>query len=645
MCGITGIFSPQTGRDKDVFQKMGQAMNDALYLRGPDSQGIWQDPDSALLLAHRRLAIIDLSAEGYQPMASASNRYMLVYNGEIYNFLELQKQLETLGVSFRGRSDTEIFLAAIEQWGLNEALQKINGMFAIALWDRKQKELHLIRDRMGKKPLYLGWSGKDFIFASELKAIRNHKDFQPKVSQNNLNAYMRYGYMPAPLCIYENMWMLPPAHRITLTQEDISKQSDLQPKMQPYWNHLTKLCDAKDKPNAANEGEIIEEFESLLEKCVQDRMMSDVPLGAFLSGGIDSSSIVALMQKNSTQKIKTYSIGFNEPGYNEAQYAAKVAAHLGTEHHELYLDAKDSRDIIPQLPDMYDEPFADISAIPTYLVSQFARQSVTVALSGDGGDEMLGGYNRHIAAPQIWKRMKFMPAIMRKTMADMIQLMPTNRLDALMRSHPQFGTRLHKAASIFGLASSDEIYMRLISQWDTPSELVLNSNEPEIPLTQNQKFPHPMGFAEQMMFKDALSYLPNSVLTKVDRASMAVSLEARAPLLDTRIYDYVWSLPFNMKIRGQSGKYLLREVLARYIPRELFERPKQGFAMPVGEWLKTDLKDWAENLLDEKRLTEDGYLNADIVRKTWKEHQQGQGQHAGKLWNILMFQAWHDKWM
>ena len=645
MCGITGIFSPQTGRDKNVFQNIGQAMNDALHQRGPDSHGIWQDPNNPILLAHRRLAIIDLSAEGHQPMASTSNRYMLVYNGEIYNFLDLKKQLEILGTTFRGRSDTEIFLAAIEQWGLNEALQKINGMFAIALWDRKQKELHLIRDRMGKKPLYLGWSGKDLVFASELKSIKYHQDLQPKINQNCLNAYLRFGYMPAPLCIYENMWMLPPAHRITLTQKDIEAQNDLYTKMQPYWNNLTKLSDAKEKPNIADEGEIIEEFENLLEKCVQDRMMSDVPLGAFLSGGIDSSSIVALMQKNSTQKIKTYSIGLNEPGFNEAEYAAKVANHLGTEHHELYLNAKDTCDIIPQLPNMYDEPFADISAIPTYLVSKIARQNVTVALSGDGGDEMLGGYNRHIAAPQIWKRMKFMPTIIRKTMTDMIQLMPTNRLDALMRSHPQFGTRLHKAASIFGLSSTEEIYMRLISQWDNPNDLVLNSREPDIPLTQNQKFPHQMSFAEQMMFKDTLSYLPNSVLTKVDRASMAISLEIRAPLLDTRIYDYVWSLPFNMKIRRQSGKYLLREILARYIPRELYQRPKQGFAIPIGKWLKTDLKDWAEDLLNEKRIKEDGYLNADLVNKTWQEHKQGQGQHAGKLWNILMFQAWHDKWM
>ncbi len=583
-------------------------------------------------------------------MTSASERYTISYNGEIYNYPSIQRDLTTLGITFKGRSDTEIFLAAIDQWGLNEALQKINGMFAIALWDRKTKELHLIRDRIGKKPLYVGWSGKDFVFASELKAIRNHQQFQPKISQNSLNAYMRFGYMPAPLCIYEGLWMLPPAHRLTISKDDLQSRPDLEKKMQPYWDAFAVMEKSRRNGQAKPDATIITEFEDLLQTCVNDRMLSDVPLGAFLSGGIDSSTIVALMQKQSEQKIKTYSIGFHEEGFDEAVYASKVAAHIGTEHHELYVKAKDSLDIIPRLPEMYDEPFADISAIPTYLVSKFARQSVTVALSGDGGDEMLGGYNRHTTAPKIWKRMRFMPPLVRRAMAETIQLMPTNRLDTLMRKHPQFGTKLHKAASIFGLGTPDEIYMRLISQWDNADTLVPNSTMPPIPVTKDFKMPDGMSFAEQMMFKDALSYLPNNVLTKVDRASMAVSLEARAPLLDTRIFEYVWSLHADAKIRNDAkgkleGKWLLREILARHVPRELFERPKQGFNSPIGEWLRGPLKEWATDLLNTEKLNAHGLLDTDIIQSTWKNHLDGHGNHATKLWTILMFQAWYEKWM
>jgi len=645
MCGITGIYSPQNNQNREEFHAMGQAMSAAIPHRGPDSYGIWQDPDTALLLAHRRLAIMDLSPSGHQPMISASTRYTLSCNGEIYNYLALQKELTALGVRFKGRSDTEILLAAIDQWGLNQALQKINGMFAIALWDRKTQELHLIRDRIGKKPLYVGWSGHDFIFASELKAIQNHKEFQPKINRNNLNAYMRFGYMPAPLCIYEDLWMLPPAHRLTISADDLKTRPKLPTKMQAYWESSTIMSKARTNGQIKQDGQIISEFEDLLQTCIKDRMLSDVPLGAFLSGGIDSSTIVALMQKQSNKKIKTYSIGFHETRFDEANHAAKIATYLGTDHHELYIEAKDSLNLIPQLPNIYDEPFADISAIPTYFVSKFARKSVSVVLSGDGGDEMLGGYNRHTTAPQIWKRMRFMPAPMRKAMAKAIQLMPTSRLDTLMRRHPQFGTRLHKAASIFGLSSEEEIYMRLISQWDNADALVLNSHMPDIPVTQPFKMPEGLSFAEKMMYKDSISYLPNDVLTKIDRASMAVSLEARAPLLDTRIYEYVWGLHVDAKIRGGAGKWLLREVLARHIPRELFERPKQGFTVPAGEWLRGPLRDWAENLLNEQTLNQDGYLNAKLTRNIWENHLQGRGEHTGKIWNILMFQAWKERWI
>ncbi len=649
MCGITGFYTQSAQRNRQELEKLCQDMVGRLAHRGPDGTGTWLDPDMSLALGHHRLAILDLSSEGRQPMISESGRYVICYNGEVFGYLEIKKELEKTGITLRGRSDTEVILAAIDRWGLNLALQKIDGMFAFALWDRKEKQLHLVRDRLGKKPLYVGWAGDgkngSLVFASELKAFHAHPDFKPEINRDALTTYMRYGYMPAPLCIFKGVWSLPAGFRLSINADLISPGSDLENFMESYWHHLRALEEQQQKASHKSDAETIDEFEALLTTCVQDRLVSDVPLGAFLSGGIDSSTIVALMQKIQNQPVKTYSIGFEEDGYNEAAHADKIAAHLGTDHHEYHLSAGDALDVIPKLPDIYDEPFADISQIPTYLISKCARESVTVILSGDGGDEMLGGYNRHFIGPRIWRAMRFMPQPMRRGMSRMIDSVPIETWNKLAPSKPQFGDRMHKVASIIGMNSQEDIYQKLISQWDVPADLVLGGKEALTPLTDPTWQPERLEFAEMMMYWDALSYLSNDILVKVDRATMAVSLESRAPLLDRRIYDYVWTLPENMKVRGGQGKWLLRKVLERHVPKELFERPKQGFTVPTGAWLRGELKDWAENLLDEKRLDEEGYLNTKIIRDTWAEHLAGRGNHANQLWTVLMFQAWKERWM
>ncbi|MEZ5814641.1 MAG: asparagine synthase (glutamine-hydrolyzing) [Alphaproteobacteria bacterium] len=640
MCGITGFYTDKADRTRAELHVIGKNMAETLTHRGPDSGDLWQDPDVALLLAHRRLSILDLSAEGAQPMASHSGRYMLIYNGEIYNYRDIKKELEEKGSAFRGRSDTEVLLEAIEQWGLNRALQKISGMFALVLWDRQDGTLHFIRDRLGKKPLYIGWAGKSLVFGSELKALRAHPDFAPRLNTQAMTGFLSLGYVEAPFSIYEGVWQLPPGHRLTLDLTSIKSDENLAAQMKPYWSAADKLEEAKARPNSKTDNEILDEFEELLSLCVSERLVSDVPLGAFLSGGIDSSAVVALMQKINSQAIKTYSIGFEDAGYNEAPHARAVAAHLGTDHHEHICTAAEALEVIPKLPEIYDEPFADISAIPTYLVSRFARESVSVALSGDGGDEMLGGYNRHIQGPQIWRKMRLMPRVMRSGLSHVIQRMPVNQLDALSRKHPQLGGRLHKMASILSLDTQEEVYTRLLRKWPEAPIAGGGAFEKNLDLPKAE-----LSFAESMMFWDSVGYLPNDILTKVDRASMAVSLEARAPLLDQRLYEYVWSLPENMKIRGGEGKWLLRQILKRHVPEKLFERPKQGFNMPVGDWLRGPLKDWAEDLLNTQALKDQGLLNAAMIRKTWQAHLDGQGNHADALWSVLMFQAWQTRWM
>jgi asparagine synthase (glutamine-hydrolysing) len=644
MCGFTGFINLSSQARRSDMQARARAMADTLRHRGPDDGQVWMDDEMPVVFAFRRLSIIDLSAEGRQPMSSASSRYTIVFNGEIYNFLELRKELERAGVQFRGRSDTEVILAAAEFWGLNQTLQKINGMFALTVWDKKERKIHFARDRLGKKPLYVGWAKDALVFGSELKALRAHPDFENALNPKAVSLYLQYGFLPSPACIYKNAWSLPAGGRLTLPLENLEAGANLSTGMEAYWQHTRVLEDSLSKRIHANDETVINELEDLLKDCVRERMISDVPLGAFLSGGIDSSSIVALMQRQSGQPVKTYTIGFREAGFDEAAHAAKIATHLNTDHHELYLTAQDALNVIPRLPDIYDEPFADMSAIPTYLVSEFARQDVTVALSGDGGDEMLGGYNRHVTGSALWNRIKFLPKPVRAAVAVAIKKLPPERWDTIIKSRPQAGTLMHKAANFLNLDTQEEIYQNLLSAWHEPP--VKNPVQTKTILSDSA-FQPPAGlsFAEKMMYWDALFYLPGDILTKVDRASMASSLEARAPLLDRRIYEYAWRLPSKFKIRDGKGKWLLRQVLKRHVPEELFERPKQGFSVPVGEWLRGPLKDWAEDLLSARKLENSELLDASAIRAAWADHLAGRGANARKLWTVLMFQAWHDRWM
>lgn len=675
MCGITGLYSFEHHPDRRALHRTAGQMAAAMMHRGPDSGDVWQDPDVPFAFAHRRLSIIDLSPLGAQPMESASGRYVIVYNGEIYNFKDLRKALEGKnapphpnplpaggrdekgwrgetepypklgggGTLFRGHSDTEVLLAAVERWGVRGALEKINGMFAFALWDRREKALFLARDRFGKKPLYVGWAGSTLVFGSELKTLCAHPDFRRDVSRAALTSYMRFGYVPAPLCIYEQVWQVLPGSFVALDMRLLRGGQDLRPMMEPYWTHKGALEHARANP-VHETADTVAEFEEILSACVKDRMIADVPLGAFLSGGIDSSTVVALMQKHSRQPVKTYTIGFNEPGFNEAEHAKAVAAHLGTDHHELYLSAKEALDVVPKLPEMYDEPFGDISAIPTYLVSKFARESVTVALSGDGGDEMLGGYNRHIAGPKSWKILQNIPYFLRGPLSRAIAGLPAGAWDKMRPGHPGFGSHMHKFAGILTCETQPDLYLRLVSHWPAPKKLVRDGREESIPLVDQDAQVEGLSFAEDMMYWDARSYLNGDILTKVDRASMAVSLEARAPLLDRRVYEYVWRLPLDQKIRGSKGKWLLRQVLKNHVPEELFERPKQGFSIPVSSWLRGDLREWAEDLLDEHELRAQGYLDYRLVHAVWDDHLKGRGNHGQALWTVLMFQDWHRRW-
>ncbi|MBL4589751.1 MAG: asparagine synthase (glutamine-hydrolyzing) [Alphaproteobacteria bacterium] len=643
MCGVTGIFST-TSRGK-LNLKIRQ-MSDAISYRGPDGDGFWVNQDDNVALGHRRLSIIDLSETGTQPMISPSGRYVMSYNGEIYNYLDIKNALKEKGYEFRGKSDTEVLLCAFEEYGIKETLTKVSGMFAIILWDRKEKTIALIRDFLGKKPLYVGWAGTDLVISSELKAFHTHPDFKAITNQDHLALYFKYACVPAPHSIYQNVWQLLPGSIMTLPIRALSAGTCLLSSMESYWDAadiIKKSAPQRAKPR--DDKQAIDDFEELLSKCVSERMISDVPLGAFLSGGIDSSAIVALMQKQSTRPIKTYSVGFNVEGFNEAEFAKQVANHLGTDHHELYLSPKDALDVIPSLAQIYDEPFADISQIPTYLVSKFAREHVTVALSGDGGDEMLGGYRRHFMVPPMWNKMKYIPHPLRRLGAGAINSISAdswNRIGA-KKNHPHLADSMDKFGGMMRQKTSTDVYDYLLGFWENPYEIVLDAKPVDLHFKQKFLESENLSFAEEMMMCDSISYLPNDILQKVDRASMAVSLEARAPLLDRRIFEHVWTLPEHLKIRDGKGKWLLREVLARHVPREMWDRPKKGFSPPLGPWLRGELRDWAESYLSVQALEEAG-LNAKPIRKTWEDHLAGRRNHSVRLWSVLMYQAWREKY-
>ncbi len=648
MCGIAGFLSFKPNQTRDLLQPIGEKMSDALIHRGPDDSGIWTDEENMILLAHRRLSILDLSPSGHQPMFFPGGRYVLIFNGEIYNCLEIREELKKLSFQFKGHSDTEAMLAAFETWGVVESLKKFIGMFAAALWDKKEKELFLIRDRMGKKPLYYGFMGDTFLFGSELKALKAHPQFRGTISRSALTAYLRYSYIPTPYSIYENIYKLPPGAILTLNPV---KGWD-KVKIETYWSFKEITEKNERPPSHLSEERAAEDLELLLLNAAKLRMYSDVPLGVFLSGGIDSSLVAALMQAQSKTPIKTFTIGFQEAGYNEAQYARDIAERLGTEHTEFYLSPKETMDVIPLLPDIYDEPFADPSQIPTYLVSKLAKQQVTVVLSGDGGDEIFGGYNRYLIGKKIWKKISRLPAPIKKLFSKTITGIPPRTLDSFfsllgsahlpLLKEERPGEKLHKLTQILNASSCEEIYYQIVSQWKEPESIVINGNEPPNDL-KTASWNSWMSCAEKMMAWDTLTYLPDDILAKVDRASMAVSLEVRAPILDHRVVEYAWRLPIEMRIQNGKTKWILRKILYKHVPKELIERPKMGFGLPIGEWIRGPLRGWTESLLNLERLKNEDYFYPEPILEKWNEHLSGKKSWTNLLWNILMFEIWLHK--
>jgi asparagine synthase (glutamine-hydrolysing) len=640
MCGIAGILK-YTGPN---LRRVVSEMVSAIRYRGPDNSGVWSDPDYGLAIGHARLSILDLSAAGHQPMVSASGRYVIVFNGEIYNHLELREQLG--GLSWHGHSDTETLLAGFETWGVEKTLQATVGMFALALWDRVERCLTLARDRIGEKPLYYGWCNGAFIFASELKALEAYSDWRSEIDRGALASFMRYAYVPIPYSIYVGIRKLLPGTYTAISSTDSAGHW---PEPKPFWS--AAAIAGQGRRSEWTDGMAVDELDQLLRRAVKRQMVADVPLGAFLSGGIDSSTIVALMQAQSSRPVKTFSIGFHDGEYDEAPHAKAVASYLGTDHTELYVTPDDALAVIPRLPSMYDEPFGDVSAIPTYLVAQLARRHVTVALSGDGGDELFGGYNRYSWGRLFWRRMARLPIFMRTIMAGTLTgLSPGqwDRLGKMLRPglpatlrFAALGDKVHKLAGIVDADSQAEFYRRLVSLHQQPERLVIDAHEEDTWADTQARQLSMQDFGEEMMFHDLVGYLIDDILTKVDRAAMAISLESRMPMLDHRVVEFAWSLPLSMKVRAErEGKWLLRQVLYRYVPKYLVERPKMGFGMPLDAWLRGNLRDWAEALLDESRLRREGYLKPGPVREKWREHLSGRRNWQYWLWNVLMFQAW-----
>jgi asparagine synthase (glutamine-hydrolysing) len=619
-----------------------------LVHRGPSDMGAWADFNSGFAVSHSRLSILDLSTAGSQPMHSASRRFVLAFNGEIYNHLDLRARLNIN--NWAGHSDTETLTACIDTWGLFSTLDQLVGMFAIALWDRKLRKLSLVRDRFGEKPLFYGSQDHSFLFASELKAFTVHPSWKPEVDRDSLALYLRYGYVPTPHTIWRNVHKLLPGSVLTI---DAGFSSDFPSSQTFYWQ--AKDIAAEPPRRDLDDQAAVDELDRHLRISVASQMSADVPLGAFLSGGIDSSTIVAQMQALSPIPVHTFSIGFHESGYDEAIYAKKVAHHLGTQHHELYLLPSDAQAVIPMLPEIYDEPFGDSSQIPTFLVSKLARNHVTVCLSGDAGDELFGGYNRHVWGPSILNRLRYVPPVIRRFSASLLSSITPHTWD-LIGSHlprslrlPMLGDRLNKMASVMGVATNDELYRHFISHHLNPESIVIGGRESitwaDLEASSYSSSVRASDFTERMLFCDLVGYLCDDILAKVDRASMAVSLETRVPMLDHRIVEFAWSLPLHMKIRHGEGKWLLRQVLYRYVPKELYQRPKQGFAIPIDSWLRGPLRDWAETLLNANRLRHDGYLRPEIIRHRWQEHLSGTRNWQHFLWNVLMFQAWQERWL
>ncbi len=648
MCGLTGFWERSEVGAKTPLARL-EAMTETLRHRGPDDGGTFIDDAMRVGLGNRRLAIVDLSAHGHQPMASPDDRYVCTYNGEIYNFGALRQELEAGGQRFKGGSDTEVLVGGLARWGLAETLRRCNGMFALAVWDRHHHTLSLARDRFGEKPLYYGWANGSFLFGSELKALRAHPAFDPDIDRDALALYFRHNCVPGPFTIYQGIAKLEPG---TVVVIDESTAVGTMPKPTPFWS-LREVVERGATSRAAwSADNAIDELQDVLAEAVRMRMHADVPLGALLSGGIDSTLVTALMQAQHSSKIRTFTIAFEDAAYDEATHARRVAEHLGTDHQELTVTADDALEMIPRLAPMYDEPFADSSQIPTAVLAALTRRHVTVALSGDGGDELFGGYNRYVWTEHFWRRLSMVPRPLRRAAAAALRRVPPKAWDrAFALATPALpdslrvrnpGTKLDKVAQVLPAANVHETYVTLSSHFHDPSSLVLGAVEPPSRLSRPGAWPVVSDPVELMMYLDSMTYLPDDILTKVDRAAMASSLETRLPFLDPRLTEFAWGLPLDMKVRAGQGKWLLRRLLERYVPPELTERPKAGFGIPLGSWLRGPLRPWAEELLDAGRLQHQGILDPAPVRALWNQHLSGQRDAEYLLWDVLMFEAWFD---
>lgn len=650
MCGIAGFLTSGSGLPCEGWYSVLRDMGQAIAHRGPDDAGVWTDIDAGVGLVHRRLSILDLSASGHQPMISPSGRYMIAFNGEIYNHLDLRgllRDAHNAELDWRGHSDTETLLAGFDTWGIAGTVERTIGMFAFAVWDKANRTLTLGRDRLGEKPLYYGWQDDTFLFGSELKALKAHPAFHAEIDRNALALLMRHNAIPSPHSIFQGIHKLLPGSLLKVSLRNRTAE----PKR--YWDARQVVADGLAHPFTGTPDDAVETLDKLLSDAVARQMCADVPLGAFLSGGVDSSTVVALMQAQSSLPVKTFTIGFHEQLYNEAEYAKAVAKHLGTDHTELYVSPQQALDVIPRLPMLYDEPFSDSSQIPTFLVSQMTQQHVTVSLSGDAGDELFGGYSRYLFGHQLWNKLSRLPVGVRRTLAQMIAgvstegwnrlLGPIQTLLPMNMAQANIGEKLHKGAGVMAAKTPADLYRMLVSHWSLPTQVVIGATEPPTVLTETGLQPHTDHFVHQMMALDLLTYLPDDILTKVDRAAMGVSLETRVPFLDHRVVEFAWSLPLDYKMRDGVSKWPLRQVLYKYVPKKLIERPKMGFGVPIDSWLRGPLRDWAEDLLSEARLRQEGFFNPAPIRQKWGEHLSGKRNWQYHLWDVLMFQAWLEQ--